>query len=320
MSGLHLSGQQVADLAVRLFGPANDRLSSPRELRFGNHGSLSVVPERGVFCDHESGDSGGLLDMVVHAGAASTVAEAARWLDGGIASTSRESEVEQAERSAQRDRERVAREVAAISLWQARAPLFGTAAETYLRQARGVEAPLEAAELGFLASAPLYPYQPHLAHRPALIAAVRDTRGEVRGCHLTYLRPDGLGKATLPAARKMVGTIGGGHVRLIPGRRLVVAEGLESTLSGWEVASRSQGGGDLGASAALSAGGVERFEWPTGTDSLVIAPDRDQSGAGERAARALARRASAVGLSVSFLVPPDGCCDWNDVSRKGGIV
>ncbi|WP_087138877.1 DUF7146 domain-containing protein [Brevundimonas diminuta] len=324
MNGLHLSSGQVAELAAQLFGPPNARLSSDRELRFGRRGSLSVVPERGVFCDHESGDSGGLLDMVVHAGVAGSTADAARWLEqGGNAPFKPKNERRaDAERFIRTARARVSREVAAIDLWRSRAPLIGTAGETYLRQARAVEAPLDAADLGFLARAPLYPYQPHRAHRPALIAAVRNGKGEVRGCHLTYLRPDGLGKANLPNPRKMVGTIGGGHVRLAPGPRLVVAEGLESTLSAWEAACRcpQSEGEQLGACAGLSAGGMERIDWPQGTVGLVIAPDCDAGGTGARAAVSLARRAAANGLSVAFLPPPEGCSDWNDASRKGGFA
>ncbi|MDA0743972.1 MAG: toprim domain-containing protein [Proteobacteria bacterium] len=323
MSGLHLSSRQVAEVAGQLFGPPNARLSSNGELRFGRRGSLSVVPERGVFCDHESGQSGGLLDMVVFAGAAGSTADAARWLEGGgHALFKPETEKARAERFVRTAHARVSREVAAIDLWCTHAPLVGTAGEAYLRQARAVEAPLDDADLGFLPRAPLYPYQPHRGHSPALVAAVRNGKGEVRGCHLTYLRPDGLGKATLSNPRKMAGTIGGGHVRLIPGRRLVVAEGLESTLSAWEAACRcpQAEGEQLGACAGLSAGGMARFDWPEGTLGLVIAPDRDAGGTGARAAVSLARRAAAEGLSVAFLAPPEGCSDWNDASRKGGVA
>lgn len=34
------------------------------EMRFGTRGSLSVDPNRGVWCDHESGESGGVLDLI----------------------------------------------------------------------------------------------------------------------------------------------------------------------------------------------------------------------------------------------------------------
>ena len=82
MSGLHLDETGMADVARRLLGEPNRRLSTPRELRWGRRGSLAVVPNRGVWRDHEAGVGGGVLDLVVHAGAARTRAEAARLLEG----------------------------------------------------------------------------------------------------------------------------------------------------------------------------------------------------------------------------------------------
>ncbi len=319
MIGLSSSPDAVARLALSLFGEPNWRLSSARELRFGRRGSLAVVPDRGVFRDHEAGVSGGVLAMVVHAGAAATTAEAARLLEDGGELPRREDDNAKARRRMRESQERVGRIAAAGALWNAREALTGTAAETYLRTARRIAAPLARAALAFLPNAPVYPYRPDHHRHPAMAARVCDGLGRFLGCHLTYLRPDGLGKASLTPARKMAGPVGGGHVRLIPGNRLVVAEGVESALSAWEAAGACEqvSGKALGAVAALSAGGVSSLDWPAETTGLIIAPDRDASGTGERAAKALARRASDHGLSVAFLYPPAGCGDWNDAAMKG---
>jgi cytochrome c biogenesis protein CcdA len=146
-----------------------------------------------------------------------------------------------------------------------------------------------------------------------MIAAVMNSGGRFTGAHLTFLRGDGCGKADVTPSRKMVGAVGGGHVPLIQGARLVVAEGIESALSAWETAVKIEGipSHTLGAVAALSAGGVSALAWPPGASSLLIAPDRDASGAGELAASTLASRAYAAGLRVAFLRPPAGLSDWN---------
>jgi hypothetical protein len=145
-----------------------------------------------------------------------------------------------------------------------------------------------------------------------MVAAVRTGGGRFIGAHVTYLRRDGSGKADVTPPRKMVGIVAGGHIPLIAGSRLVVAEGIESTLSAWDAATTlAETGHGLGAVAGLSAGGVAGLEWPPGTAALVIAPDRDASGVGEHAAQALARRAHAAGLGVAFLRPPEGFGDWN---------
>ncbi len=306
----------VADLARRLLGEPNRRLSTARELRFGSRGSLAVRPDRGVWRDHEAGVGGGVLDLVVHAGQAQDRAEAARLLEGEGVIAARESPTEAHRRAAALSAERTAKEAVASALVARAKPVERSPAATWLRTARAILAPLDGAALGFLADAPLTPYRPDGRTGPAMVAAVV-SGGRVTGAHLTFLRADGLGKADVSPARKMVGTVGGGFVPLIPGTQLVVAEGVESALSAWEAAGKAEGpdGASLGCVAALSAGGVAAMRWPDRIRALLIAPDRDASGAGERAAQALASRAHAAGLDVAFIRPPPGCGDWNDVAR-----
>jgi hypothetical protein len=57
----------IEPVARRLLGEPNASLSTRTELRFGTHGSLSVVitgPKRGTWYDHEAGHGGGVLDLV----------------------------------------------------------------------------------------------------------------------------------------------------------------------------------------------------------------------------------------------------------------
>lgn len=316
---LTVSPERVAEIATRLFGEPNLRLSTARELRFGRQGSISVVPSRGVFTDHESGASGGILAMIVAGGGADTLAQAASRLAADGIIPSRETAEAKYARANRDATLREDRRTVAANLWRSGLRVKGTLAETYLRH-REIKAPLEHADLAFLPAAPVFPYKPDHRLRPALISRVRDDDGRGIGCHVTYLAADGLGKADLPSPRKMVGRVGGGHVALIPGRWLVVAEGLESAFSAWDAATDSDGclWGPLGAVAALSAAGMARFSWPSGTSGLLIAPDNDASGVGRRAGVELAKRAAHEGLAVAFFNPPSGCSDWNDAARIGG--
>jgi integrase len=60
-------GHLMEPVARRLLGEPNSKLSKPpRELRFGNHGSLSVDLTRACFFDHERGVGGGVLDLIKH--------------------------------------------------------------------------------------------------------------------------------------------------------------------------------------------------------------------------------------------------------------
>jgi putative DNA primase/helicase len=53
----------IADLARKVWGEPNRALSTKDELRFGSHGSKSVKLKERIWCDHETGESGGYLDM-----------------------------------------------------------------------------------------------------------------------------------------------------------------------------------------------------------------------------------------------------------------
>ncbi len=312
-----LKSDRVEKIATRLLGAPNKRLSTSSELRWGARGSFSVIPERGVFFDNETGKSGGVLDLLVYTGAASDRRGAAQLLaqDGDL--PPRETAEERQERDEAENRRRTARMAAAAALWRTGVALADPAV-IYLRQARRIRAPLAGAAVRSADAAPLTPYAPDGRTAPAMLARVVDGSGAPIGLHITYLRRDGSGKAEITTPRKMIGLVAGGHVRLISGVDVVVGEGIESTCSAWEAAAADRGSGaDLGASAGLSAGGVAAYVWPRGTRGLIISPDRDAGRAGERGARALAKRAHASGLEVGFLWPPEGFSDWNALAMKG---
>ena len=312
MSGLDLSPAAVEALARRCFGEPNRRLSRRDELRWRTRGSLSVSLARATFFDHESGQGGGLLDMLVYAGAASTRIEAARQLESGDRVEARKGHHDSRAGLGDSIAAVARRRASAAFLWAQARPLAGSLAERYLRRGRAIATPLVGAELRFLADAPLFPYHRNCRERrPAMVARVSDAGGRGIGVHLTYLRPDGLNKADVDTPRKVVGARQGGFVRLAPGAGLIVAEGIESALSAWEA--RPAEAANCGAVAAICAGGMAALIWPAGTEALVIAPDADAPG--ERAAEALAHRAWAAGLKVGFMRPPEGSGDWNDWAR-----
>ena len=312
MTGFHFSPDVVESLARQCFGEPNRRLSTTRELRFGRRGSVAVVPERGVFADHEAGVAGGMLKMLIHAGAASTTAEAARLIEEDGYIVGRQTAAERHDRARAADVALAAKRASAATLLSQAQPLAGTVAETYLREGRAIAAALDGADLGFLSSAPVWPYQADCRdRRPAMIAKVTDARGRLLGAHLTYLQTDGSGKAAMPSPRKVAGARFGGFVRLEPGADLVVGEGIESTLSAWQA--RPAEARDFGAVAGICAGGVSGLVWPRETRALIIAPDRDT--AGHEAAEGLGQRAWAAGLTVSLMWPPEAFGDWNDAAR-----
>jgi hypothetical protein len=198
---------------------------------------------------------------------------------------------------------------AAARLFAASMPVAGTLAHTYL-SSRGVPCGAKSNALRF------HPKcwhrdegQTRSIPRPALIAAVTDGAGALRGVHRTWLAPDGKGKAAVETQRRAMGHLLGNAVKLTPHEDiLVVGEGIETMLSLFEAAP------GLPVWAALSSGHLGAVQLPEGLQRLYIAIDRDQ--AGSQAAERLSARATEVGIDCHVLEPQLG--DFNDDLRANG--
>jgi phage/plasmid primase-like uncharacterized protein len=301
------------EIARALLGPENRRLSRASEARWGRRGSLSLDPARGIWRCHETGAGGGILDLVVHAGAAGDRRAAADWLRRAgwlnhAVDTLRS--VPTAGAPAVDTANAARRRQAARAIWQAAGAIDRTDGHAYLTQARAIPADLALRSRNLRAhpTVPIRPLAPDGRVGPALVARAQAPDGTSIGVHITWLAPGGTNKAA-GTARKMLGEgFGGASVRLGDGSDVVVAEGIESALSAAHAL-------NLSPVAALSAGGVAAWRpWP-GLLRIVFAPDRDPSGVGERAARAAADRLTRAGWTVDgFALPPPPHCDWNDAA------
>lgn len=171
--------------------------------------------------------------------------------------------------------------------------------------------------LGFLEHCP-HRHDPRYPqdYLPAMVAAVFNAAGQQTGLHKTFLRPDGSGKAEVPKdlQREFIGSISGGSVRLAhhdPRRELIVAEGIETTLSAMQIYG-------LPGWAALSAEGIRNLELPRSVRLILICADHDANGVGIAAAHAARKRWSREGKSVRICWPRTVGEDFNDVLLRNG--
>jgi Toprim domain len=188
----------------------------------------------------------------------------------------------------------------ALALWRSHQPLRGPIAETYLREARAYSGPLPPT-LGFLPARRGYP--------PAMIAAfgIPDEPepgvmilpdASIRGMHLTRLLPDGSDRDRGEKAKIMIGHSKGWPIVLSPptdGLGLIIAEGIESSLSGFEATGL----------CTWAAGSASRLPAladaiPNWVESATILADDDVDG--RRHAASLAQAAKKRGLEVCFCV------------------
>ena len=144
---------------------------------------------------------------------------------------------------------------------------------------------------------------------PAVIAPVIGPDGGLQSVHRTYL-------ADLPIRKKLmqaVNTVKGAAVRLFdPTDELGVAEGIETAIAAHEMF-------NLPVWAAVTAGGLERFNPPVGVSRFVIFGDNDGSFTGQKSAFALANRLrrDRPELDIEVCIPDEPGADWLDVLRNG---
>jgi putative DNA primase/helicase len=144
---------------------------------------------------------------------------------------------------------------------------------------------------------------------PAMVARVNGLDGELIALHRTWIERDASG-VWRRRDRASLGPVAGGAVRLAPAREtLLVAEGIETTLSAMELTGQPGW-------AALSSIGLERLLLPAEAQDVMIFADRDRGGAGERAARRAAARWVGEGRRVRLVIPDRPGADANDLLRE----
>jgi putative DNA primase/helicase len=303
---------QIEALAESLLGKPTQRLGN--ELRYRRKGSLSVAvrgDKRGSFYDHERGEGGDALELVrqVNGG---TVSDAMRWardwlgVDPCTRPAAAPTTQDAREVSTQDEAGRIER---ALAIWGETVPLFGTAAEEYLRGRR--IAPSEiVTDLRFHPNCPAGPGK----RSPAMVALLRDViTNEPCGIHRTILRPDGSNRdeAGNKLPKMMLGRAKGAVIKLCDDAEITLglglAEGIENALTlaaygWWQVW------------AASDKDHVATFPVLAGIEALTIFADNKKSDDLD-AARKCAIRWQEAGRSVEIHSPPAGA-DWNDIVQR----
>jgi len=177
-------------------------------------------------------------------------------------------------------------------------------------------------------SLPYYQEGELIGHYPVMVCAIVSPSGQCVCLHRTYLTrtPGGrVVKALVPNAKKMTmkaGPLTGASIPLagveVSGS-VGIAEGVETALA----CTLATGILTL---AAISAGGLSRWQWPLdavgepGISELFIFADNDASCIGQKAAQELAIRAMTAGIRTQTLTPTMAGTDWADVWSERGAI
>ncbi|MGH8159353.1 MAG: DUF7146 domain-containing protein [Rhodanobacter sp.] len=187
-------------------------------------------------------------------------------------------------------------------------------------QARGLETPKGLdGELRFVPSLTYFDGAKVAGSYPALVAMVRNHAGQSITLHRTYLSADGLGKAPVEDAKKLmayptVADLRGAAIRLgePQGESLGVAEGMETALAVQALT------GEV-CWSCVNATLLEQFKLPAGVNAVWVWGDKDLSGRGQEAATALVKVLREDGHRAMEVIPPwpvpkgEKGIDWLDV-------
>jgi hypothetical protein len=214
----------------------------------------------------------------------------------------------EAERSTAANRkERTGR---ALELWNEALPFHGSPAESYLRDARGIDGWLDQFPIArSLRFHPLCPFEDR--RLPCMIALVRDIRTDAAAAiHRTALTDS---KPPQRISRLSLGPTGGGAIKLSPHDAvhtgLLIGEGIETVLS----ASRHFQFRPMW--SVLDKNGIAKFPVLPGIECLTVAVDNDANGDGQRAAAECTKRQIKVGIEC-ITVTPNLAKDFNDVAAR----
>lgn len=143
----------------------------------------------------------------------------------------------------------------------------------------------------------------------AMIALVRDPKGNPLTLHRTYL--EGPAKANISSPRRLMAgdTPHGSYIELWPAdEEMACAEGIETAL-------RVQQRFGIPCWSLISADGMKAFDPPSICRKLWIFGDNDPKFGGQAASYALAHRlACRRGIEVHVEIPPQTGTDWADAA------
>jgi hypothetical protein len=134
-----------------------------------------------------------------------------------------------------------------------------------------------------------------------MVAAMLSPSREITACQVTFLNPQKPAKANVVTARRTLGSMGAGAVRLAKISDVMgIAEGAETALSAMQLTG-------IPCWACLGAARMHRVTIPDGVRELHIFHDNDEAGreAAKRTAEAHSR------LHIVMRPPPIGK-DWNN--------
>lgn len=304
----------AAEIIADFRGPHNRAHSTRDDMRWGTRGSLSLKVSAGLWHDFETGVGGDIITFIQRERGCSFLAALDHAIDfvAGLPQSGPKPQPRSAPQRNDDDGDQATRIARALAIWRESRAVAGTLAESYLAS-RGLTLPASASEvLRFNARCPW-----ESGTRPALIGLITDIATD-EPCGIQRVALNALGKKV---GCKAMGRKTDGAVKLGPvaGNELLIAEGLETTLSAAPL------GFTLPAWSLIDSGNLAKFPVLPGIERLTVAVDHDpervvnghRKRAGQdAAAECRARWEAPPQRTVRTLMPKTEGHDLNDLLRE----
>ena len=312
------------EIAIHLLGSQNQKLSTSRQLRFGNKGSLSVNisgSKSGMWYDFETGESGHLFNLVqkYHNYSFKETLEhfgdqlgLNRYTDHSKTRLKKNNaKVTQEE---QKDLEK--KQLKVNKILEGSKSLKGSIAERYL-QNRGIDTTHLGEGLKFHPG--IYDYGTKKKH-PALVCVGKDEDGNVKSVQVVHLNNKGE-KASVDVVKRTQGLMRGSFVEVQKGnfekdKKLFIAEGPETAAS---IANARK---DSTVLACLGISNFKNLPQKYKDHEIVICADHDDPLKKQQAILQVQKSfdyLKSQGFKVSVVKPERVGHDFNDVLKHEGI-
>ncbi|WP_271605660.1 DUF7146 domain-containing protein [Bradyrhizobium sp. CCBAU 11434] len=306
--------RRAAEVANTLLGAPDHEHQGRHELRWGRKGSLCVKIENGLWIDHESGEGGSLLDLIMREQACD-IGDAIKWAREfcGIWDVPNGDNI--THRNPRRGTD-VVREASktALQIFRDATGLDHPVAQRYLERRRLILPCDLSPALRFNLQCPFGPSDAR-EYRPALIALMRDIRTDEPRAIIRI-------KLTMEAEKEgpfALGPIDGCACKLTPDEEVTlglhVAEGVETAIAAMML-------GFVPMWALGFCGGIAKLPVLSGIECLTIMVDHDKRNPrtgripGPDAARECSARWTTAGVHVRRVVPNKPGDDMADIVER----
>lgn len=309
--------RDIDRLAVTLLGDPNRHLSSPKQWRYGNKGSLAINRETGGWVNFESGEKGNVFSLIKEAIGIQDFKEALKYGADFLryspdlpATKTRTSSDKLHSMKPDEGMLKKARDI-----MQGVKPIKGSLAETYLTSHRGVDLPISAN----LAYHPqIYTRLKDGSHSkaPALIAYAKDDKGELKHIEIHRLDPiSGNKHQTAKIQRQSYGSKAGVPVSLNPKSTSSTRYIVEGVVTGLSLLTVKP---EANVDAYLGKGNFANIQVDSATTHVVLCVDNDGSATYTKSMVATCDRLEKLGKQVTLMIPDQSGQDLNDVLKIGG--